>query len=441
MARAVLLFLSLLLASAAAAIPTAVRTIPPGPTSETPVTLAVYSYCPATSRYTVQKSPGQILLIRKALGTCPSPPIESLDVYVPVGTLAAGTYRVSWIDEGMSEPQREVGVIHVRNAHSPVPFEIHPFTVRTNPAGLRLRIEPTAFEPICTTSDCSGTTVRVGGVVAANVRNESGAVTFDAPAHAAGLVDVVVERDGTTWTYPNALYYFDKPDTFAFERILFPVLFNAPGANGSDWRSEGVVSNPNAWFAENFNSLLSVVCITFPCGERLAPGEYQRVDGNYRSGVVLLVPRPEAPLLDFSLRIRDVSRQSEGFGTEVPVVREKDMYLNRELRLLDVPLDPRYRVKVRVYALHDVGQDTGILVRTLTADDGKLRSESRFQMSRNCAGDSCAWIPLYREFDLAPTTAGDRVVLAIQGPAGSLTWAFATVTNNATQQVTIVSPQ
>ena len=434
---------ALFLATAALGQPSEIVVFPPGPTNETPITIAVITTCPRNDTYRVEKSANEVLLIIKATGTCPSPPIPNVDRYVPIGTLAAGTYRVSYVFEGSNEAAQQIGMIRVRNAGSPVPFEIHPFAVRTNPAGLRLRINPVGIGQLCPLGNCSGTTIRVGGTVATDLRGEAdGSVNFLAPPHAEGLVDVVLEWNGNSWTYPAALYYFDSPDLFAFERILFPVLFNAAGANGSDWRSEGVVSNPNPFTVDNYNSIDSIVCITFPCGERLSPGGYARLDGGgYPRGVALLVPRPEAPLVDFALRVRDVSRQAEGFGTEVPVVREKDLVTDRPIALLEVPLDPRYRVKVRIYALDPILFDDRAKVSVLDSSTRAVKSLHLLTLTRTCEGEACVLLPSYAELDLAPGAQNERVTISIEGPRGAPSWAFATVTNNATQQVTVVTPQ
>lgn len=442
--RLALLALALTLsATAAFAQPTGIVVFPPGPTNETPITIGIITTCAREDRYTVQKRGNEILLVIKAVNSCPSPPIASLADYVPIGTLPAGTYRVAYIFEGGDDIVRRIGTIHVRNAHSPVPFEIRPFAVRTNPAGLRLRVEPTGDYEICEAADCSDTTIRVDGVVVTGVRREQDfSVTFDAPPHAAGLVDVVIEKRSPqlTWTYPAALYYFDSPDLFAFERILFPVLFNAPGANGSRWLSEAAISNPNPFFVENYNSIDGIVCVTYPCGERLSPESFTRiVDGHYPRGVALLVPRPEADRLSFSLRVRDESRQAEGFGTEVPVVRERDLITDRPIELLDVPLDPRYRVKVRIYAFDPIFHNNLGWITLTDTETRAITWEQEVRLTRDCTG--CPTTPLYAEIDLRPGRRNERVVISIQGPRGAPSWAFATVTNNDTQQVTVVSPQ
>jgi hypothetical protein len=156
--------------------------------------------------------------------------------------------------------------------------------------------------------------------------------------------------------------------------------------------------------------------------------------------VTLLVPRPEAPFLSFALRIRDVSRHAEGLGTQIPVVREKDLYHGTIMTLLDVPIDPGHRVKVRIYALEpfDELHRAGRVV--IFRQNNHVAEALVYRLTRNCAGSACAGEPYYAEVDLRPGAAGARVNVYIEPPLDATTWAFATVTNNATQQVTIVTP-
>lgn len=439
-------FVSAVLLAPAALAQLIAHVIPPGPTDETPITIGVITSCPNPQSVRVEKRISEVLLIIGVQGSCPSPPIPMIR-YVPIGTLAAGSYRIAYLFEGGDDIIRQAGMIHVRNARSPAPFDIHPFAVRTNPSGLRIRLSLNGQSglALCATPDCSDITIRVGGVAAQNVRQTSqGDVWFDPPPHAAGLVDVVVEKRQpmVTWTYPAALFYVDSPDLAAFERILFPVLFNAPGANGSVWRTEAAISNPNPWFVENFNKInTGVVCIGFPCGERLSPGLYLQLFGAmHPQGVALLVPRPEADGLAFASRVRDLSRQGESFGTEVPVVREKDLVINRPITLLEVPLDPRFRVKVRIYAFESPLENGGATVRVFDPQLRTLKATHHLTLARTCAGPECVSTPFYGELDLAPGEADERVALYVHTPAEAPSWAFATVTNNTTQQVTAVTP-
>ena len=196
-----------------------------------------------------------------------------------------------------------------------------------------------------------------------------------------------------------------------------------------------MISNPTPYAIELANAI---------AGPRLEPGERRVLEGEqYPHGIALLVPRAEADNLAFSLRARDVSRESDNFGTEVPVVRESQMFRDSVLTLLDVPLDPRYRTKVRAYAFSDPiflglvnNNDVKLTVRRA---NGETIQQFRTR-SPVCEGASCTATPGYLEFDLAPIGAGERGDVYIQFTDGALGWAFASVTNNETQQVTIISP-
>jgi len=266
-------------------------------------------------------------------------------------------------------------------------------------------------------------------------------VTFDAPALPNGLYDVFLRRGDVQLSSPAAVYVFDeeRADPSVFERILFPVLDSVSGANGSSWVSEAIVSNPKPWFVENFNSVLPIVCVLFPCGERLSPRLQFAFPGmSFPQGVALLASRGEAADLGFSLRVRDVSRDADGFGTEIPVVREKNMQRNTTITLLGVPRDPRYRVRVRMYAFEPFFFPNAQLWRVVIVKPGGARAEQFLEVPRECAG--CAGSPVYADLDLPAGAKDEFSTIYIDPPTESFAWAFATVTNNATQQVTIVTP-
>lgn len=417
-----------------------IRVYPTAPTTDTPVTIGVITSCFLDAAYSVEVSERTITVVVAPRGTCPSPPIPVLK-RIDIGKLPSGSYRLRYRFVGVGEIVDTGRNIHVRHATNPARFEIHPFAVRTNPAGLQMRVS--SAETICQAADCSDIIIRVGGTrVSTPIRRENAnTIWFDAPPHPVGLQNVVIEKSNpvSTWTASDAVLYFDGPDLGAFERILFPTLFNARGANGSEWLAEGAISNPNPYYVENYNSLLTIVCITYPCGERLSPNSYVRLlGGPWPQGVMLLAPRVEAPSLEFALRVRDVSRQAESFGTEVPVVRESDMIMDKPIRLLDVPLDPNYRVKLRVYAYDPVPIDDPVVVVT-NADTNQVKASYRLTLKNSC--ESCPDTPEYAELDLPLGTTLERVTLSITMPPGTPSWAFATVTNNTTQQVTVVTPQ
>ncbi|MDP9360066.1 MAG: hypothetical protein M3P29_01305 [Acidobacteriota bacterium] len=67
-------------------------------------------------------------------------------------------------------------------------------------------------------------------------------------------------------------------------------------------------------------------------------------------GTFLFVDERYADSVQITLRAQDVSRQSQTWGTLIPVVREQH-FSNRPFSLPDIPIDSRFRQSIRVYAL------------------------------------------------------------------------------------------
>ncbi len=77
----------------------------------------------------------------------------------------------------------------------------------------------------------------------------------------------------------------------------------------------------------------------------------KRLDSNRdASGLMLWLGRMPGPSLVANSRIREITRQPQSAGTEVPVVRESDFRFDSIL-LLNVPYDAGSRAALRVWAL------------------------------------------------------------------------------------------
>lgn len=416
------------------------------PTTATPIQFHFAQGCPP--KIGVPTREGSVIRIRFEMHNCSPPITRTYSVALPEKTLPAGQYRVELlqtVDANSTRPPRDVlvgsAIFTVHDAE-PQPFSVKPSV--SFDAGGRVRIQRTDDRSVCGGRQC---TFLFGGIAATNQTYETdGSVSVNAPLLAPGVHDVsIVFPDAPTITARAAWYVFDESieshvDRSQFEHVLIPLLFNGPGANGSQWRSELVIANNSPWPIPlgNVDLTLSQVWRNYA----LAPHAYETELGfAHPFGTVLLVPRRDAEGLAMSLRVRDVSREAEGFGTEIPIVREQDMAEERDVMLLNVPLDTKYRAKLRIYAILPDSRGTDVLLY-IKPRAGDLTASSRFvALRRDCGGlnQACSDTPLYGELDL-PNVANGRADLQLGTVHGALVWAFVSVTNNHTQQVTVVTP-
>lgn len=231
-----------------------------------------------------------------------------------------------------------------------------------------------------------------------------------------------------------------------FVQVLFPLAFEGElaGAHGSRWVLESWGRNG----ADHFVIVSSAPdmrcagprCVVWAPARTTFPGPAHPAGAP--AGAFLYVEKEHLDDVQFGLRVRDVSRPEISFGAAVPVVRE-DQLRSGTLMLLDVPRDPRYRVSVRVYT-NDMAAAAPVEL-SLWDMDGEAALATTW----------LEWRPPERSgsaFDAWPVTAEAHDVLAALPEAGgdgrvrieiaspSPVWAFATVTNRETQQVTVIAP-
>ncbi|MEA2238836.1 MAG: hypothetical protein QOC81_3560 [Thermoanaerobaculia bacterium] len=242
-----------------------------------------------------------------------------------------------------------------------------------------------------------------------------------------------------------------------FEKVLFPIvvhpLIQSPGAFGTSWVTEESVLNAGSVPVPLAGTYACFFCKT---AQPLQLGvTYGLVPGSPRDnlgGSFLFVDSRYADQLRFGLRVRDVSREADGFGSEVPVVRTRD-FRDDSVSLLGVPNQPNLRLTLRIYAL-DAGGDvivrvfeqrSGLIVHLsdpLPAD--ALIAERTYKLAPVGSPDAGYPIdnyPAYAQIsDLPmPATSLARIDVVPITP-GMRIWAFASATNNVTQQVTVISP-
>ena len=332
-------------------------------------------------------------------------------------------------------------------AAAPTIQELHPAVgfpwgrSQVNIVGSDLLGEP--FVGCYTPFDPCPVTVLFGNVPGDVINASPGNVLVYAPAHAEGVTDVTIKVVGRPDAFlPNAFTFDDLASAHAtgddWASFFIPVNANeVPGANGSIWKTEFTVHNPTEFTVP----LDGHVCETpFTCPPlTLAPGETKSIvilPGRGESAG-LMVPGGIAGRLSMSLRVRDLSRDAQNWGTELPVL-PLSVFTNHVQRLLDVPTDPRYRVLLRAFGV----ADTIVRVHPLSGND--VLDELHFEPSPDHSG-VLAIDPITPAVRASGHERVRVVVEFLPGPIDEPPynggWAFISLTNNQTQHVTIISPQ
>jgi hypothetical protein len=248
-----------------------------------------------------------------------------------------------------------------------------------------------------------------------------------------------------------------------YTRVLLPLYVETPiaGAYGSQWQSHFTIHNSGAinYFLETctlVGSISSDGCnlVGIPDEELLTnetqtglPGRYPKPNNGAAGTVLYLYPDPVAGAgsgdphdISFELRITDLSRNATSAGTEVPVVRE-NQFRSSTLRLLDVPSDARFRPALRLFEMNL--DQASFTVRVLDQDTNAVLLERQVATSTP-PQPITRFRPGFVEIrDIVPPGAQPTSLRIEIDPqtTGSAFWAYVAITNNDSQQVTLVTPQ
>ena len=403
---------------------------PPDPTSKTPIILIVTESdsCPPAPEVS---RVGNVITVRLGAGPCLSPPTE-ITHRISIGTLPAGEYEVIVTDDGVVAATTTLTVLD----------ESSSVTVRPSlgPATGGTQVLITASVHLC--ASCPPPAITFGGVPATNVTVVD-ATTYRAttPPHAAGAVEVRVASD-TTETASHSFRYYDPaaaPLPALFERILVPVVYNGPGAHGSMWSTELSMRNATGYGVTLWRPTRGLPVIP--------PSRPQMADpGQSFSGLFLIAPREASQALHLNLRVRDTSRESNGWGTELPIVRERD-FSPEPFELLSVPRDSRYRTTLRIYLLGSYPAFARVVIYSMV--DGRVMGHGLVPLESGepcsgadpCNGDKPSFSVINDVAKYFHIPANDAFGIRVEPWGPVALWAFVTVTNNETQHVTVISPQ
>jgi hypothetical protein len=158
-------------------------------------------------------------------------------------------------------------------------------------------------------------------------------------------------------------------------------------------------------------------------------------------GSFLYIERLHDDDVHFASVVRDISRVDISFGAAIPVVRETE-FREGKIVLLNVPRDPRYRLSLRVYTNDlSMAPSPRVEIYPLESEEMLRAFDLPWQRPPNPSPEFPRW-PHYAEghdvlADLTTVAGRLRIEITSTLPI----WAFASVINNDTQQVSIITPE
>jgi hypothetical protein len=245
-------------------------------------------------------------------------------------------------------------------------------------------------------------------------------------------------------------------DAPLWETRLIPVYVqNVQGAHGSLWHTELWIHNgldrPLSFETDVLQ--VNVFCVgpVCPQPDPIPPGESRRIlldtFGRPRPHRLLHVRREIADDVTFSLRILDRSRLLESWGAGIPTPAE-EQWVSGTVRLLDIPMTSGYRQSLRIYTrLREDHHCESLTIRLFDLESGETLGTTRATLLDgfdNCV--SSFFVPNSAEFhSLSSLVASgidvERIGIELVPDDPTLAyWAFVSVTNDATQHVTVIAP-
>ncbi|MBV8547711.1 MAG: IPT/TIG domain-containing protein [Acidobacteria bacterium] len=301
---------------------------------------------------------------------------------------------------------------------------------------------------LCPGVSCANS-VKFGDTFARIVSNGFSEIVAIAPPHAAGSVDVTVSIAGVAGpiVLTNA-YRYQGASIDELERILLPVAASGPGPNAARFETEILITNAgDEAVPVSGAATLSHSGISPPPIPRVPPhttGTFTDAltDAQYFTGAFIYVPARLARDVITKVRVHDTSRDAAAFGVEIPVVSDLDFAAT--VRLAGIPTDARFRSTLRVYA-YDTRNFGPVTLRVRDSADGTLLSTVPLALkapSLDATDPFPAAAQLSLDSIIAPLRSHARLRIDIaDSDAIRPIWGFVSITNNETQEITLVTPQ
>jgi hypothetical protein len=250
-------------------------------------------------------------------------------------------------------------------------------------------------------------------------------------------------------------------DRGSYDALLVPVYDSGAGGFGSNWQSVLRIYNGADAPAAFGTHVYAPPCTISACSGPI-PAHATVLFGygpNQRQGFIIYPPKDLRGYLQYKLRIRDLSRETLTWGTEIPLVWESE-FRETPIDLLDVPTSSEFRQTVRVFSMRTMQSVATIRIYSQPEADyalvqpappptllGELEVALAPTPLDPYADPAFPIQPAFARVDhltavLPQIQSNERVRVSIQSATpGIPIWGFVTVTNNETQHVTTLTPQ
>src|SRR5258706_3651196 len=257
-----------------------------------------------------------------------------------------------------------------------------------------------------------------------------------APAHAIGAVSVTV-RDNGALLHSLSQFVFQPQ----LEEIIIPIALQPTDASfGTRWVSEISVFNDSDDVVPIDSELCYIFGTVVPCSKpprRVPPHSSMAVEpsSSYAPQPMmwLLPPADHADRLHFTVRLHETSRDPDGPGTEIPVIRSRD-FQKDQIWLPSIPTNSRFRSTLRVLT-----NGYSFIVRVKDNTTGELLLEQTIQRYFPTDGPTLGTVTLSDLLASAAVRAHANVRIEVDSQ--SPVWAMLTLTDNESQRVQIFTPQ
>lgn len=228
-----------------------------------------------------------------------------------------------------------------------------------------------------------------------------------------------------------------------YERILVPFDTMTLRSASGTWRAELWVRNNGATPVNLLPEECFLIGMPVVCERRIdVPAQHSLrldlgMDDPNRPGAFLFVPVDRLGDVAVNLRVRDTDRGADAIGTEIPVIRSRDMKTG-VATMLNVPLETNGRTHLRIYT-NEVPV-ASFIVRVYGEPNGPLLAQGiyRFIGPTDAPG---YWPAVVDASAVFRSLIADRTRVTVESENPQLPfWPLLTITNRRNNQVTVVSP-